>query len=133
MLFCELPPEWNKEKYGKIIQYDEAFDTHNAPQHDSKSHKHVEESKDDQHDDWEDEIEIDNDGELVEKAKPPINDDQFFDEQPQDDGDDPYEGFDNDDLLMMLLEGKPVRGLKLNKTQRRDIKFAVKRGEVLVY
>ena len=74
---------------------------------------------------------MDKNGEIVEQStKRALNDDEFFDELPEEDGDDPYEGFDNDDLLMLLLEGKPVRGLKLNKQQRRDIKFALKRGEV---
>ena len=119
LLYCALPPDYDKEKDGEIIQYDESlFDKEELKNKD----KEVEEEK---------VIELDKNGEIVEQTKRPINDDEFFDEQPIDeDGEDPYEGLDNDDLLMLLLEGKPVRGLKLTKNQRRDIKFALKRGEV---
>jgi len=119
VLFCNLPPGYDKEKQGDIIQYEEALYNPELEAK-NKAEKGEEEQK---------VIELDKNGELVEQAKRPINDDEFFDELPVDDGDDPYEGFDNDDLLMLLLEGKPVRGLKLNKQQRRDIKFALKRGE----
>ena len=37
---------------------------------------------------------------------------------------------ENEDILMILLEGKELGGYKLNKQQKRDIKFALKRGEV---
>lgn len=33
--------------------------------------------------------------------------------------------------LLDLVEGMPVRGIKLKKDQRKEIKFAVKRGETL--
>ena len=117
LLYCALPPDYDKEKDGEIIQYDESlFDK----EEESKDKEAEEEEK----------VELDKNGELVEKKKKPINDDEFFDELPPEDEDDPYEGLDNEDLLMLLLEGKPVRGLKLTKNQRRDIKFALKRGEV---
>jgi len=118
LLYCALPPDYDKEKDGDIIQYDESlFDK----EEEANKDKEVEE---------EEKVELDKNGELVEKKKKPINDDEFFDELPPEDEDDPYEGLDNEDLLMLLLEGKPVRGLKLTKNQRRDIKFALKRGEV---
>lgn len=119
LLYCALPPDYDKEKDGEIIQYDESlFD---KEEESKNKDKEVEEEK---------VIELDKNGEIVEQTKRPINDDEFFDELPVEDGDDPYEGLDNEDLLMLLLEGKPVRGLKLTKNQRRDIKFALKRGEV---
>eukprot|EP00825_Cyclidium_porcatum_P041583 TRINITY_DN548_c0_g1_i3.p3 TRINITY_DN548_c0_g1~~TRINITY_DN548_c0_g1_i3.p3 ORF type:complete len:122 (+),score=44.87 TRINITY_DN548_c0_g1_i3:185-550(+) len=37
---------------------------------------------------------------------------------------------DNDDLID-LMEGKFVKGYKLTKAQRRDIKHAIRRGEVV--
>ena len=39
------------------------------------------------------------------------------------------EDLDEEDLLE-LLEGRVVKGVKLNKIMRREIKFALKRGEV---
>ncbi|KAL4446500.1 hypothetical protein ABPG74_001241 [Tetrahymena malaccensis] len=38
--------------------------------------------------------------------------------------------FDEDDIVF-LLAGKKVNGIKLNKQQKRDIKFAYQRGEVI--
>jgi large subunit GTPase 1 len=116
LLYCALPPDYDKERDGDIIQYDESlFEKEEEPKN-----KEIEEEK---------VIELDKNGELVDQKKRPVNDDEFFDELPPEDEDDPYEGLDNEDLLMILLEGKPVRGLKLTKNQRRDIKFALKRGE----
>lgn len=119
ILYCAIPPDYDKEKQGDIIQYDETLFSPESLN-----------NKDGQAEEEEKAIELDKNGEIVEQStKRALNDDEFFDELPEEDGDDPYEGFDNDDLLMLLLEGKPVRGLKLNKQQRRDIKFALKRGE----
>lgn len=42
------------------------------------------------------------------------------------------EDLDEEDLLE-LLEGRVVKGVKLNKIMRREIKFALKRGEVTFY
>ncbi len=124
LLFCELPPIYNKEKYGPIIQYDETLKKPEIAEGKINGEAAAEESK---------EIQLDKSGEIVEKPKKALNDDEFFDEQPDEGDDDPYEGLDNDDLLMLLLEGKPVRGVKLNKDQRRELKFALKRGEVLLF
>lgn len=38
--------------------------------------------------------------------------------------------FDEDDLAMLIM-GKRVQGIKLNKQQKRDIKHAALRGEKL--
>ena len=94
--------------------------------------KHIEETKEEE--EPEKEKEIDKDGELVEPTKARIDDDEFFEGDTElKDEDDDYEGMDNEDLLMLLLDGKPVKGTKLTKQQRRDIKFALKRGEVIFY
>ena len=128
LLYCALPPDYDKEKYGTIIQYDESLgkvDNSHSVQEDSKDKEETKEGH---------ELEFDKNGEIVEESKNPLDDDEFFDEQPvEEDGFDPYEGLDNDDLLMLLLEGKVVKGLKLTKEQRRDMKFALKRGEVKIF
>jgi hypothetical protein len=36
--------------------------------------------------------------------------------------------FDDDDLIN-LMEGKIINGVKLSKEQKRNIKYAIKRGE----
>jgi len=121
LLYCSLPPDYDKEKYGTIIQYDESLGTTETKTQEISTNK--EESK-------ENELELDKNGEIVEGTKHPLRDDEFFEDQPvEEDGYDPYEGLDNDDLLMLLLEGKVVKGIKLTKEQRRDMKFALKRGE----
>jgi len=123
-LYCSLPPDYDKEKYGTIIQYDESLGTPETKTQEISTNK--EESK-------ENELELDKNGEIVEGTKHPLRDDEFFEDQPvEEDGYDPYEGLDNDDLLMLLLEGKVVKGIKLTKEQRRDMKFALKRGEVRI-
>lgn len=38
--------------------------------------------------------------------------------------------FDEDDIVF-LLAGKKVNGIKLNKQQKRDIKHAYQRGELI--
>jgi large subunit GTPase 1 len=131
LLFCTLPPDYNKEKDGFIIQYNTDIIVPVKEEHSKK--KDVEESKteEDPNKIKEEKEESDEEENLGDQSRIQINDDEFFEGEPTElDGDDPYEGFSNEELLLLLLEGKSVRGIRLNKNQRRDLKFAVKRGEV---
>lgn len=133
LLFCSLPPDYNKERDGNIIQYNTDIV---VPVKEEKK-KVVEEKKTEEDPDKIQEVkeqkeESDDEEEnLGDQSRMQINDSEFFEGEPTEaDGEDPYEGYSNEELLLLLLEGKPVRGIRLNKQQRRDLKFAVKRGEV---
>jgi hypothetical protein len=119
VLCCTLPPEYDHEKYKDIITYNNIPKTET----DKKEIEKIEEKKN------EDDAEELNDEELIEnKQKVDV---EFFDDQ--DVIEDPFEGLDNEDILLLLLEGKSIAGYKLTKQQRRDFKFALKRGEVMKY
>jgi large subunit GTPase 1 len=126
LLFCELPPEYEKGKYGAIIQYNEGLNKAETTQQNITNPEEIEETKQQLPENNRKEGE----NEEQEESKAAIDDEEFFEDEPtEEDGMDPYAGLDNDDLLLLLLEGKSVKGIKLTKDQRRDIKFAVKRGE----
>lgn len=126
LLFCQLPPTYDKQKDGEIIQYNEDIGLELKKDEEEREETKEEEKKED--------VLEEGDRDFLGEKKVKVNDDEFFeDEQPEEDGDDPYEGLDNTDLLIMLLEGKVVKGVKLTKEQRRDIKFALKRGDVNIF
>lgn len=132
LLFCALPPDYNKERDGNIIQYNTDIV---VPIKEEKK-KVVEESKTEEdpnnvkEETQKKEEDDDEEENLGDQSRIQINDDEFFEgETAEADGEDPYEGCSNEELLLLLLEGKAVRGIRLNKNQRRDLKFALKRGE----
>ena len=108
LLMCKLSPEYSEEKHGKIYISNEFLEKE-IEEHLLAVKKERENAKEQF-------------GEGEEENKKDI-DDEFFqkkEEVPE----------LNEDDIEVLLQGKIVKGVKLTKQMRRDIKHALKRGEV---
>lgn len=119
VLCCALPPDYDKAVYGEII-------THNPIKIKATETKPIEEDANNEEVKLDEKDILDNDEKIENYAK--IEGEFFEDNKPEED---PFEGMDNEDVLMIMLEGKELAGYKLNKQQRRDIKFALKRGDTV--
>ena len=104
LLFCKLSPEYNQEKDGKIYVSNEFIEKEIELENSKKENENEKE------------------GEVEEEVKKVIDKD-FFQKKPQ-------ELELNQDDIEILLQGKTVKGVKLTKQMRRDIKHTLKRGEV---
>lgn len=109
LLLCKLSPEYNEEKDGKIYTSNEFFQKE-IEEHEENLRKEKENAKE----------ELGEEGEETKK----VIDDEFF-QKPQED----MELNEND--VDLLMQGKIVKGVKLTKQMRRDLKHSLKRGEVL--
>lgn len=117
LIYCKLNPEYSLQVEGKI-----------------KGINGYIEAQDESHDAKKNEIKILEEvgGRRKEEgSKKRVEEqlDNFFREER---GGEAKEELDEEDV-MDLLEGKVVKGVKLNKMMRREIKFALKRGEVKTF
>jgi large subunit GTPase 1 len=119
VLCCILPPDLNRELFPNIITHNPLKPKANEDIQAQSDPNVIEENKNEEQDILDDDEKIENYNK--------IEGEFFEDNQPEED---PFEGLENDDILMILLDGKELGGFKLSKQQRRDIKFALKREEV---
>jgi len=103
LLLCKLSPEYNEEKDGKIYLSNEYFE------------KEIEETLLKEKENPKEEVE--------EESKQRVDKD-FFQKK--------HEDIDlNEAEIETLMKGKIVKGIKLTKQMRRDLKHSINRGEVL--
>lgn len=108
LLLCRLSPEYNEAKEGKIYLSNELLEKE-IEEKEKKLKEQNENSK---------ETEI-----IDEEEKRKGIDKEFFKEK--------IDEIDlNEHEIELLLQGKTVKGIRLTKPIRRDIKHAIKRGEV---
>lgn len=112
LVYCKLNPEYDETKDGKICvtNYFPEIENH-------KEKNEIIEEEDEK-------FEVNDKKEEKEEKKRHL-DQEFFHKEEIDDN----IVFDKEDILD-LMEGKVIKGVKLNKILRRDIKHALKRGEV---
>lgn len=120
LLFCKLPPTYDPTVSGPIWQYNPKEELTRV----KKGHSEPEASK-------EEEVPEEKKKDVIIRSKDLEKaenlDEEFFEEEDKMDQKAVEVG---DDDIDQAIETKQLKGIKLTKGQRRDIKFAQKRGEV---
>jgi large subunit GTPase 1 len=110
LLLCKLSPEYNEEKDGKIYLCNEFIEKQLEEQQNIRKEEEENAKEKEEFDPQEKEVKKEIDDDFFEKMQ----------EDPE----------LNEHDLALLLQGKAVKGVKLTKPMRRDLKHALKRGEV---
>ena len=111
ILWCELPPDYDSSKLEKPINQSNEFDPSEIKAYETS--KVFDEDLADEKLQVLEEFKEDGEKKFFEDQKHKIT----------------LEDLDVEDMEL-LQQGKTVKGIKLTKDQKREIKFAIKRGEV---
>ncbi len=122
---CKLSPDYDPQTQAKINNSNHFLEEDVEEKPEQKEKKANEESQEEQKKN--ESPEKTGKKEELEGQPEEVDDDEFFE------GDALENALEDDfteEEILDLLEGKKVKGIKLNKIKRREIKHSLKRGEV---